>query len=243
MVAKKQKSFNLELDDLLAGLDLPSQEDIVEETRKAKISKTTTGKQKPSGFSEKLSAAKKGKKQSEEHRAKNSAARKGKKLSEEHRAKVSASMQGRTVSAETRAKIGSANKGRKLPKQSAETIAKRSAKLTGRPGGMTGKTLSAESRAKISKSNKGRTLSSESRAKISAGKKGKSYGGNFKPVITPYGVFVSLKEAGEHEEPITGRKFNPNRFTNLLKDPSSGYRRISAEEYETVAKKPQKKKK
>lgn len=51
-------------------------------------------------------------------------------------------------------------------KQSAETIAKRSASLKG-------KECSAETRAKISSANKGRSFSEEHRAKLSAAKKGK----------------------------------------------------------------------
>ena len=236
MMTTKKKSFNTELDDLLEGLDLPSEDEVREETRKEKISKSTSGRQKSAVFRAKLSSAHKGKKHSEEHRANNSAAQKGKKLSDEHRAKVSAAGMGHEVSEETRAKIGSANKGRKLPPVSEETRAnkaeaQRLSYANGRVGGMTGKTLSKETRAKIGSANKGRKMSDEARAKLSESKKGKSYGGNFKPVLTPYGVFASLKEAGEHEEPITGRKFNPNRFTKLLKDPNSGYKRISVEEY------------
>jgi len=238
-MATKKKSFNAELDDILAGLELPSEEEIKEDTRKEKISKTTSGRQKPAGFSEKLSATKKGKSLTEEHLAsvrEASMKRRGTKLSDEHRAKVSAAGMGRKVSDKTRAKISSANTGRKLPPVSEETRAKKAeaqrlSYANGRVGGMAGKTLSEEARAKISSANKGRKMSDEARAKLSESKKGKSYGGNFKPVLTPYGVFASLKEAGEHEEPITGRKFNPNRFTALLKDPTSGYKRISVEEY------------
>jgi hypothetical protein len=43
MATKKQKSFNAELDDLLSGLDIPSAEEIREETRSAKISQSRTG--------------------------------------------------------------------------------------------------------------------------------------------------------------------------------------------------------
>ncbi len=53
----------------------------------------------------------------------------------------------------------------------------------------------------------------------------------FKPIITPYGVFASITLAGLHEEKITGKKFNPNRFTKLLKEINSGYKRITREEY------------
>ena len=239
MMTTKKKSLNAELDDLLEGLDLPSEDEVREETRKEKISKSTVGKQKPAGFSEKLSATKKGKSLSEEHLAsvrEASMKRRGTKLSEETRAKIRAAGMGREVSEETRAKIRAANKGRTLPPASEETRANRAeaqrlSYANGRVGGMTGKALSEETRAKISSANKGRKMSDEARAKLSESKKGKSYGGNFKPVLTPYGVFASLKEAGEYEEPITGRKFNPNRFTNLLKDSNSGYRRISVEEY------------
>lgn len=230
----KKKSFDAQLDELLSGIDLPSDEELVEETRKAKISQTTEGRQKPAGFKEKLSASKKGKPLSDEHLAAvraSSEKRRGTKLSEEHKAKVSAAITGREVSEETRAKIGAANKGRKLPPKSDETRAKASAALKGKPGRMTGKTHSEEAKAKMRAAHVGKEFTEEHRAKISEGKKGKAYGGNFKPVKTPYGVFSSLKEAGDYEETITGRKFNPNRFTKLLKDPDSGYKRITPEEY------------
>jgi len=96
-----------------------------------------------------------------------------------------------------------------------------------------GKHLDKEHREKISKAHKGKKLPDEWKENISRAKKGMDpAGGNHKPVKTPYGVFGSLREAGEYEYPITGRKYNPNRMTNLLKDPNSGYKRISKQEYE-----------
>ena len=53
----------------------------------------------------------------------------------------------------------------------------------------------------------------------------------YKPLITPYGVFASITLAGAAEEELTGKRFNPNLFTKRLKDPDSGYKRISKEEY------------
>jgi hypothetical protein len=231
MATKKSKSFDSELDDLLAGIELPSEEELTEETRKEKISKTTAGRKKSDNTRAKISESQKGKKVSDETRARASDSLKGRKLSAEHRAKVSVANIGRKVSKETRAKIGARNKGKKHPPKSEETRAKLSASLKGHPGYMAGKTHSEETRAKISESQKGKRNSEETRAKISEAKKGKSYGGNFKPVSTPYGVFSSLTKAGEYEETITGKKFNPNRFTGLLKNPESGYKRISIEEY------------
>jgi hypothetical protein len=227
-----KKTIDQEIDELFDML--PSDEEIKQETRKEKISKSSVGKQKPNGFSEKLSNSKKGKALSEEHLESIRASaklRKGTSLSEETRAKLSLAGIGREVSEETRAKISSANKGRKLPPVSEEVYIKRieAQKISyanGRVGGMKGKTHSDESRAKISFANKGKKNSQEHCSKISESKKGKSFGGNLKSIITPYGTFASIKEAGEFEEIKTGKKFNPNRFTKLLKDPNSGYKKI-----------------
>ena len=77
----------------------------------------------------------------------------------------------------------------------------------------------------------------EVNAKISAAKKGvPQKGGNFKHIKTPHGVFTSLTAAGKYEEKITGRKFNPNRFTKLINTLDSGYIKISKEEYEKLKK-------
>jgi len=95
-----KKTFNDKVDELFDDLVLPSQENINEETRKEKISKSSEGRQKPAGFSEKLSASKKGKALSEEHLEAVRASgklRRGTTLSDEHRAKVSAAGMGREI--------------------------------------------------------------------------------------------------------------------------------------------------
>jgi len=68
---------------------------------------------------------------SEEHRKKLSDAHRGKTLPLAQRAKIAAAASGRIFTPETRAKIAASLRGRKGPKQSAETIRKRVAKLTG----------------------------------------------------------------------------------------------------------------
>ena len=124
----------------------------------------------------KMSASQKGKTHSADTCAKISAAQKGRPgnrkgitLSAETRAKISASMKGKTHSADTRAKWSDAHTGKTL---SAETRAKISAGLKGRKGWNEGKTLSAEHRAKI----------------IAA---------KAKPIITPYGLFPSVRAVAE----------------------------------------------
>jgi hypothetical protein len=227
-----KKTLDQEVDELFDIL--PSDEEIKNETRKEKISKTSIGKLKSEEFRKKLSVSKKGKALSEEHlQAVREASKKriGIKLSEETKSKVSVAMIGREVSEETRAKIANSNKGKKRSPITEEARAKRveaqrQSYANGRIGGMTGKKQSDETRLKMSIAHKGKKNSKEHCAKISESKKGKSYGGNLKSVVTPYGVFLSLKEAGEYEEKVTGKKFNPNRFTKLLKDPKSGYKKI-----------------
>lgn len=55
-----------------------------------------------------------------------------------------------------------------------------------------------------------------------------------KPIKTPYGIFKSITAAGEYEQLYHNKKFNPNRFTKLLKTPNSGYYYISKEEYQML---------
>ena len=146
------------------------------------------------------------------------------------------------VRKETKAhKISVANKGQKRPPMSKEVKARRiqaslDSYASGRKPPMLGKKLTDEHKAIISKANQGRVLSAEARKKISQSKKGKSYGGNYKHIKTPHGVFTSLTEAGKYEEKITGRKYNPNRFTKLINTPDSDYVKISKEEYEKLKK-------
>ena len=172
MANKKQKSFNAELDDLIAGLELPSEADLKNETRSKKI--------------------------------------------------------------------GDKNRGRKLPPTSdSHREKKKTVMLELYRNGFNptlGKKFSEESKAKLSNSLTGKQKSKSHSANISAARKGVYQGGNFKPILTPYGVFMSIKEAGIYEESITGKKFNPNRFTDLLKEPTSGYKRIYVEEYEKKVK-------
>ena len=59
MATKKQKSFDAELDHLLEGLELPSNDEMREETRIEKISKTTTGRQRSAATRAKMSFSKK----------------------------------------------------------------------------------------------------------------------------------------------------------------------------------------
>lgn len=225
--------------DILQGVDLPSDAEVIEETRRAKISISQTGRSLSENTRQKQSQAKKGipltDAQKKAHRE-NSLKRKGVSLSAEHREKISQAGQGRKHSEETRSKMSVAKKGKLLGPDSIETRIKKSkaqkkAYANGKNPPMLGKNHSKEAREKISAANKGRTLSKEIREKISQSKKGKSYGGNFKPVRTPYGVFESLSIAGKYEESITGKKFNPNRYTKLIKTENSGYERISIEEY------------
>ena len=96
-----------------------------------------------------------------------------------------------------------------------------------------GKNLTKKHKKKISDSHMGKIMTPETKQNISRAKKGMDpVGGNFKPVKTPYGVFSSLREAAEFEQPITGRKYNPNRMTDLIKNPDSGYKKISRQQYE-----------
>jgi len=94
-------------------------------------------------------------------------------------------------------------------KHSAETRALMSATRSGVLSPTYGKKHSAETRAKIGAANKGRTISAESRAKLSAALKGKpkpkwsaESRANFsasksKPVMTPYGLFPSIRAIAE----------------------------------------------
>ena len=222
------------IDEVFEGVDIPTDEEAREETRKLKISNTTKGVGKSEDFGKKISSAKKGKKQSTEHRINNSNARKGSKLSEETRAKISEANKGRTVNEDTRAKISEANKGRKI-KRSKESCIKLSnsqkqSYINGRIPAMKGKVQSQETRAKISEANKGRILNEETRAKISESKKGKSYGGNLKPIKTPYGIFNSRLEAGNKikEFGITNAHKKIDQF---VKNDPKNYYYISREEY------------
>jgi len=101
------------------------------------------------------------------------------KFSDETRAKMSASQKGRTLTAETRVKLSAAMKGRTL---TAEHRAKIGAAKKGR-------TQSAEHRAKLGAARKGRTHSAEARAKLGAA--------HVKPVMTPNGLYPSLKAVRE----------------------------------------------
>jgi len=80
---------------------------------------------------------------------------------------------------ETRAKMSASQKGRTL---TAETRVKLSAAMKGR-------TQSAEHRAKLGAARKGRTHSAEARAKLGAA--------HVKPVMTPNGLYPSLKAVRE----------------------------------------------
>jgi hypothetical protein len=53
---KKQKSFNAELDNLLTDLDLPSEQEIKEETRCEKIRQTSADRWKDPDYNERVSA-------------------------------------------------------------------------------------------------------------------------------------------------------------------------------------------
>ena len=141
-------------------------------------------------------------------------------------------------------KIGETNKGRDLKwlyennpelRETKSQALKEAYRKGTKKHPFKGKHLNKEHREKISKGNAGKTRTPEQRQNVSRAKKGMDQaGGNFKPVKTPYGVFSSLREAAEFEQPITGKKYRPNRMTNLLKDPHSGYDRITKEEYERL---------
>ena len=98
-------------------------------------------------------------------------------LSDEHRAKISTANRGKNVSEETRAKMSAAQRGKKA---SEETRAKISAAA---------RNISDEHRAKISAASRGRKASEETRAKMSANN------AQSRPIVTPYGLFPSLKAA------------------------------------------------
>jgi hypothetical protein len=89
-MAKKQI---IDIDAEFDGIEFDERE-IIQETRRAKISNSTIGKPKKQETKDAISVARKGKKQSAETRAKNSASNKGKKLSTDHCKKVSASLIG-----------------------------------------------------------------------------------------------------------------------------------------------------
>ena len=120
-----------ELDRLLQGIELPSNQELAEESRSAKISLATTGKKVSQTTRQRLRAANlgtvkgpmtddqkrkisqahTGKKFTEEHIENMRKANLGKTLSEETRAKISAGGKGRIVSDETRLKLSAANSG------------------------------------------------------------------------------------------------------------------------------------
>jgi hypothetical protein len=201
--------------------------------RSVKIGSTLTGITRSVETRSKISAGHKGKPKSPDAIAKGIQTRKdnGYTVSDETRAKLSEAGQGREVSDETRAKIGAKNKGRKLPPKSKETRAKLSQSLQGREGYWAGKQQSAESCAKRSESLKGRTLSKEHSSKISASKKGKPCTNDKrKPIVVPFGVFRSRKEAVEAGTALDIINVAKKIDANLKKDPASYYY-ISKEEY------------
>jgi hypothetical protein len=201
--------------------------------RSVKISSTLTGITRSVETRAKIGLGHKGKPKSAEHVAKiiQSKAESDYSISDETRAKLSEAGQGREVSDETRAKIGAKNKGRKLPPKSDETRAKLSQSLQGREGYWTGKQQSAESCAKRSESLKGKAKSMDHAMKISAAKKGKPCTNDKrKPIVVPFGVFRSRKEAVEAGITLDISNVARKIDANLKKDPANYYY-ISKEEY------------
>jgi len=122
----------------------------------------------------KLSASNKGRIISDEWRKNISIAKKGCKITEETRLKMQQAQKGRIITDETKQKLREANIGKK---QSADTIAKKSAARTGVPWSekkresMVGRKHTKESIEKMSKSQKGRIFSEETKKKMRDAKK------------------------------------------------------------------------
>ena len=114
MATKKSKSFNAELDGLLEGLDLPSDDELRKETGYAKSSESKTGQ-----------------KRSDEQKVNMSSWQKGKPKEEATKEKIGNKMRGKTLeeligeerAAEGRKKRSEAHKGKKRPEEVGQKIA------------------------------------------------------------------------------------------------------------------------
>jgi hypothetical protein len=120
---------------------------------------------------EKIRKARLGKPLSLEHKAKVAAGNRGKRMSPEAIAKTAAAWRGRKHTAETRLKISIARTGKKYGSPSPDVLARRTVAireaLAKKRLAGTLPQCSAETRAKRSAALKGRPKSSETRAKIS----------------------------------------------------------------------------
>ena len=179
MMATKKKSFNADLDDLLAGLDLPTEEELREDTRREKLSRHHIGKQKDENTKKNmvLSAKKKAQdpKWIEANRAAHAALKKDKKKKEEISRKLSEKGKGRVVSQESIKK------------------AKETRKANGHTSSWNkGIAPSESTKQKLSIVNKGKKLANETKEKI------KNNAAKNKAICTPEGIFVSRTQAAEH---------------------------------------------
>lgn len=132
MATKKQKSFNAELDDLLYGLELPSDDELRKQTGYAKSAESHRGQKRSSEQKVNMSSWQKGKHKAEEQKKKIGDAMRGKSLEE---------LIGEERAAEGRKKRSEAHKGKKRPKEVGQKIAAtRRANGSYEYNGMTGKT-------------------------------------------------------------------------------------------------------
>ena len=223
------KNLDKELDELFKELVLPTDDEVKEETRRARISKIHKGKTISQEQREKMSAAHKNRGPvSEETKAKLSSIMKtrvytGQAL--ENMQEANRKRRGRPISEETRAKLKAHAEKRKGVPISEETRAKISA-------GHKGKVTSEETKAKLRAANLGKKMSEETRAKLK-GKKAT----NAQCVKTGWTdqVFSSLKLASEWamKNGIGNAKKKLYKF--LKTDPINFYY-ISKEEYERLSK-------
>jgi hypothetical protein len=131
-------------------------------------------------------------------------------------------------------KIGIANKDRKLPPVSNEKRDKISASLKGHIGYWRNKQQPTELRQQKSEALKGKPKTKDHALKISASKKGvPGTNDKRKPIVVPYGIFRSRKEAAEKGFELGIINASKKIDSNLKKDPANYYY-ISKEEYFTL---------
>ena len=213
--------------DILKGIDLPTDAELLEETRRLKISLASTDKPK-----------------SEEAKRNMSKSRKGFKPSEETKRKMSKLRKGRPNSEETNRKISKSSKGKVFSEEHCNNLSKA---LTGGSNGP----HSEESKKKMSEASKGRPKSEEHCNNLSKAHRGVSNGPHSEktkrkmreaaknrpipmaPHKTPYGIYRTVNDAVkgfqlENPDVI----MNAPKMRRWVRDPNNlEYYKITNEEY------------
>jgi predicted transcriptional regulator len=207
MATKKKKSFNAELDDLLDGLDLPSEEEVKEDTRREKLSRHHIGKHKDEQTKKNMAVAARKKSQDPSWITANKAAQERLKKDKKKQAEISR-------------KISEKSKGRTHSEESKKLMSEQRKGVTSWNKGIA---TSESTKQKLSQANTGKKLADSTKEKI------KNNAAKNKAIHTPEGVFISRTQAAEHYYTSGVKKLASVNSTSvwlysqLTKDPTNFY--------------------